>query len=419
MPALLAEMHKCQTLQALAEQQFMIPEMSTEEAKETEDGKSAPPTSFRTINGVTKDQLESLYVFAHMLYDQGAYGECADLLVVYNQQLKIVEKDPEASSMVSLERQLNVKWGLLACYILGSKWEQAAFAALVLDATLDDKITKKTELMKQRTVLAHWLLFIIFKAPSEKVEHAQIAKCIEMFISEKYLTLMSFRAPYLFRYAAACFMVYRHEKSFKDDLMHVLAKEYIKQDDGTVLTSIGEPAEKDLLIEFLLALFTKTDYDLASSLLAQFGSADDENTHLYRNDYFLHDKGDQFVLNSRILVFENYCKMHQSVEVSTVASKMAMSVAEAEAWIVEKMRTGRLGNANISFEGERAFVSFERRLNTERTYSQIVDKTKNMAYRLYMLQVNAGVVVNPKKKDAGNLTSISPDIAVKLAGVQN
>jgi len=64
--------------------------------------------------------------------------------------------------------------------------------------------------LKQRTCLAHWLLFIVFKIPSDKtdiIERGQVAKVIEMPISEKYLTLMSFYAPHLFSMLrhASCF----------------------------------------------------------------------------------------------------------------------------------------------------------------------------------------------------------------------
>lgn len=409
MPALLSELHKCQTIQAMSEAVFHIPEIDPQQVQQqAQEQQQQAPTSFRQVNGVSKEQFQNLYKYAHKIYGQGNYSDCADLLVVYNQQLRILEKDPEAE--VTLERQLNVKWGLLACYILEGKWEQAAFAALILDAVIDEKITKKQEVLKQRTCLAHWLLFIVFKIPSDKtdiIERGQVAKVIEMLISEKYLTLMSFYAPHLFRYAAACFMFYKHDKTFKDDLVHILGHEYRKVNEENTNSDI---MEKNDLIEFLLALFIDMDFEKAKTLLSQI-----QTTYPYANDYFLHDKAELLSLNCRILVFENYCKIHQSVEVSTVAERMAMSVQDAEAWIVDKMRLGKLPFASIFFdESDKAFVSFERKTNKDVAYKTIVDKTNTMAYRLYMLQVNSGTIVN--KKDTLNLTDISPEINQHLVG---
>ncbi len=79
----------------MTEAVFHIPEMPAAPA-EGEQQTQQQPTSFRQVNGVTKEQFQNLYAYAHMIYGQGNYSDCADLLVVYNQQLRILEKDPEA-----------------------------------------------------------------------------------------------------------------------------------------------------------------------------------------------------------------------------------------------------------------------------------------------------------------------------------
>jgi len=202
-------------------------------------------------------------------------------------------------------------------------------------------------------------------------------------------------------------MFYKHDKTFKDDLVHILGHEYRKVNEENTNSDV---MEKNDLIEFLLALFIDMDFEKAKTLLSQI-----QTTYPYANDYFLHDKAELLSLNCRILVFENYCKIHQSVEVSTVAERMAMSVQDAEAWIVDKMRLGKLPFASIFFdESDKAFVSFERKTNKDVAYKTIVDKTNTMAYRLYMLQVNSGTIVN--KKDTLNLTDISPEINQHLVG---
>ena len=53
----------------------------------------------------------------------------------------------------------------------------------------------------------HWILWILFKSPESKV--------VDLFMSEKYLALMSLRCPWMLRYAAGVFLMnkkYRHER---------------------------------------------------------------------------------------------------------------------------------------------------------------------------------------------------------------
>jgi len=227
-----------------------------------------------------------------------------------------------------------------------------------------------------------------------------------MFISEKYLTLMSFYCPHVLRYAAAAFVLNLSLKDkirgLKDDVMHVLKNEKLRYSDPVT--------------SFLLALYVDMDFDLAKTYLLE------AKEEIFRRDYFLKDRTHEFVQNARISIFETYCKIHQSVEIATIGDKMAMSVEEAEAWIVEKMRTGKLERATISFNSTTdgsgsasgGSVSFERKnLGGFNDYSHVMNKTANTSYRLFMLQVNAGDVVN--KKDPASLTQISPDIAEHLS----
>jgi len=199
-PQTFAELQKCASIQAMQDAVFHVPKYAPQAGAEAVAGEGQPapaqqPQTFEEIRGVSKEAFDALYEYIFCQFRQGNYGMCIDLLVVYNQQLKILEKDPEAE--VTYDKQLSVKWGLLACYILEQKWEQAAFAAVLLDQIIDEQAQtlsmsssgfgllgaadgpenagtgaasgaasrngKKGEVLKQRAMLVHWLLFIIFK----------------------------------------------------------------------------------------------------------------------------------------------------------------------------------------------------------------------------------------------------------------
>merc|ERR1719343_1362346 len=101
--------------------------------------------------------------------------------------------------------------------------------------------------------LLHWMCFIIFKAPKELFEHQLIAKTIDIFMSEKYLALISLQCPYMLRYAAAAFILHKRLKNMAKDLVHVLVQD--------------RENYKDPLTEFLVSLYQEMDFEKAQSYL--------------------------------------------------------------------------------------------------------------------------------------------------------
>ena len=56
------------------------------------------------------------------------------------------------------------------------------------------------------------------------------------------------------------------------------------------------------------------------------------------NDFFLVESLDDFIENSRMMIFEQFCRIHQCISISMLAEKLNMSTEEAERWIVNLIR---------------------------------------------------------------------------------
>ena len=60
------------------------------------------------------------------------------------------------------------------------------------------------------------------------------------------------------------------------------------------------------------------------------------------NDFFLVACLDDFIENSRMMIFETFCRIHQCISISMLAEKLNMSTEEAERWIVNLIRNAKL-----------------------------------------------------------------------------
>lgn len=101
---------------------------------------------------------------------------------------------------------------------------------------------------------------------------------------------------------------------------------------------------------------------------------------------------------SPLQVFSCYCRIHESVEIASIAERMQMSPSQAEAWIVQLIMSGKLSGAVIDHDevnqaGGRVYFPQE----PTSVHQQVCDRTKNMAFRLYLLQKNCEGMLGKKK----------------------
>jgi len=92
-------------------------------------------------------------------------------------------------------------------------------------------------------------------------------------------------------------------KHMSKDLLHVLTQDRDRYTDP--------------LVEFLLALYQDMDFEKARNELA--------NVAVLQQDFFLCEKAEYFRTQARMGIFYIYCRIHQCVDIETIADKMDMS----------------------------------------------------------------------------------------------
>merc|ERR1711990_704051 len=109
-------------------------------------------------------------------------------------------------------------------------------------------------------------------------------------------------------------------------------------------------------------------------------------------DYFLAEAWSEFEENARLLIFETYCRIHQCINIDMIASRLNMTPADAELWIVKLIQNAKL-DARIDSEKSRVVMSKA----PPSVYQQVIEKTKNLSFRSTMLLSNLEKRENEKK----------------------
>merc|ERR1712096_439129 len=240
-------------------------------------------------------------------------------------------------------------------------WEAAGDLVLKLDEAYDTATVKipRYELVLNRTWLLHWTLFIVFKSDSPAVAR----KMMDFFLQEKSLQIISVGCTHLLRYVAALLIL--HKNLQESRAQELLGK--IRQDCHWY---------SDPITKFLEALFFDVDFDSAQELLGEIGPVLD-------HDYFLQDIKEEFREHCRLLIFETYCRIHQSINLNMIAEKLQMSRDEAEVWIVKLIQQAKL-DAKIDSETHRVVMTRQ----PPSVYQKVLDRTKSVGVRTQVLNMN-------------------------------
>merc|ERR1712194_799618 len=100
----------------------------------------------------------------------------------------------------------------------------------------------------------------------------------------------------------------------------------------------------DPIVEFVDCLCVKFNFELAQSKLAQCEA-------VLSTDFFLCKQTSLFMEEARVFVFENYCRIHNKIDLRALGDKLAMDQDQAERWIVDLIRNADLDAKIDSAEG--------------------------------------------------------------------
>ncbi|XP_068658292.1 eukaryotic translation initiation factor 3 subunit E-like [Aristolochia californica] len=302
------------------------------------------------------DQIEALYQYAKFQFECGNYSGAADYLYQYR------------ALCTNPDRSLSALWGKLAAEILMQNWDIALEELNRLKEIIDSKnFASPLNQLQNRIWLMHWSLFIFFNHENGR------NGIIDLFFQDRYLNAIQTNAHHLLRYVATAVIVNKRRRNMLKELIKVIQQE--------------QYCYKDPITEFLECLYVNYDFEGAQKKLR-------ECEDVIMSDPFLGKRvddanfstvplRDEFLENARLFIFETYCRIHQCIDIAMLAEKLNMGYDEAERWIVNLVRNAKL-DAKIDAKSG-TVVMGPNHLNV---YEQIIENTKQLAVRTFMLAKN-------------------------------
>lgn len=144
----------------------------------------------------------------------------------------------------------------------------------------------------------------------------------------------------------------------------------------------------DPITRFVYALYVKFDFVEAEKELALCSP-------VLEQDYFVSSVNlkDRFLEAGKLAICETFCKIHSTIDIGMMATKLGKTNEEAERWIVNLIRNSKL-EAKIDSAKNLVVVStqvshrnFTVNPKVPSVHQQLLDKTK-------ALSIRAGVVAN-------------------------
>jgi translation initiation factor 3 subunit E len=291
---------------------------------------------------ISTDDIEVLFKFAKFQFECGNYSAASDFLVQYR------------GLCTKLEKSFSALWGKFASEILLQHWNEALEDLNKLQEYIDSKsFSSALAQLQQRIWLIHWSLFVFFNHENG------MNFLVDMLMQDRYINAIQTGAPHMLRYLAAAVIINKKRRNVLKELIKLIKSEkYIYSDPVT---------------DFILCLFVDYDFEGAQKKLKECET-------VLANDYFLTACVDDFVENARLFIFETYCRIHETIDMKMLATKLNMDQESAEKWIANLIRNARL-NAKIDSQQGTVVMGSQH----PGVYEQIVDKTKNLTARTYHL----------------------------------
>lgn len=284
--------------------------------------------------------VDLVYGCAKFKYECGNYSEASEYLYFYR-----VVAPPDHKDMSS------AMWGKLSCSVLMQDWDTALEDLNKLRKDIDETLNVTSlEKLQQRAWLIHWSLFVYFNHPKGQDE------IISVFLYQTdYLNAIHTCCPHIMRYLTAAVVTSKRRPSLLKDLVKVIRQ--------------ASSFYRDPVTEFVECLYINFDFDSAQEKLVECEKVLDY-------DFFLVACRAEFIENARLSIFETFCRIHNCISVSMLATKLNMSTDDAERWIVNLIRNAKL-DAKIDAKEGHVVMNTQ----TQSIYQRVIDKTKSLAFQ--------------------------------------
>lgn len=318
----------------------------TEECHKLCAEKNFTPEYLAANHEVTAECITGLYTCAKFKFECGEYNVAANYLYYYG--LLVNEDSAEA---------LKALWGKLASEILSEHWIEAELDLNKLKAAIDKSYGSKLEQLQMRSWMLHWSLFVFFNHPKGR------DGLVDFFLA--HIDTVQNNCPWLLRYLAAAVITNKRRRSVVTNVVRAIREENYTYSDP--------------ITSFLERLLVHFDFDGAQEQLRECES-------VLVSDYFLSAfsaEGEfvgEFMENARMFIFETYCRIHRRIDLSSLAAKLNMEVADAERWVVELIRVASL-NAKIDCSENHVLM----KVQYPSIYERVINTTKDLSFRSFLL----------------------------------
>jgi translation initiation factor 3 subunit E len=300
---------------------------------------------------VTDVHLRVLFDCARLRFDFGEYEAAAYYLGIFRDLSPI---DSELSN--------NALWGKFAGHILTMQWDEADKDREILRGMLIRSSTSsrssEVEMLQQRSWLLHWSLFVFANHPKGK------ENLIDTFLQDININVIQLNCPWLLRYLAVAIITLK--KRWGNNVK-VLAR----------LISNEQRGSNDPIIAFVEELLVNFNFDAAQRKL-------DACKSVIKTDFFLFSFSlttiDEFMESARLLIFETYCRIHETIDLRQLAVRLGLSHEESEKWVVELIRSSQL-DAKIDSTGQKVVMSVPQ----VSVHQQVIEKTRDLTVRTRLL----------------------------------
>mmetsp|Transcript_50902 Transcript_50902/g.58852 ORF Transcript_50902/g.58852 Transcript_50902/m.58852 type:complete len:516 (+) Transcript_50902:109-1656(+) len=279
---------------------------------------------------------------------------------------------------------LQVLWGRLACEILVEGWEAASVALDAVKAALESLVSSKRmsaiEALSERTWLLHWSLFVYWNNSAK----GGLEQLVELFHTERYKQAITTNAPHLLRYLTAAVLLCKRRITKKAAAgSNAEARRLMKN----LINVMQDCDYSDPIVEFVNCLCVKFDFESAQTKLQECEKVLDA-------DFFLCKQTGLFMEEARVFVFENYCRIHNKIDLEALGKKLAMNEDEAERWIVDLIRNANLDAKIDSKEGCVVMGG-----SVQSVYEQVMERTRDLNVRSAAMAQNLNKLLGQARKE--------------------
>jgi translation initiation factor 3 subunit E len=285
---------------------------------------------------------------------------------LYDKSLEILNKLKKLD--MPEHQMLAVSWGHLACSILLGEADEAISELTQLRDLLDASSLDKFSLLKNRSWLLHWSLFVFFfLSPNEdsKPSLAGPTMFLDFVFQDKYMNALQTTNLHLLPYVIFSVVVLNRSASY--------SRRNVLSEVKKIVRFQNESTSSDPFVGFFSGIFMEFDFQVSLKNLHACGE-------LLKQDPFLGSYRHLFLEEASVLYFEAYCRVHEVIDVALVQEIKkidgpSLSVEQAKAWVNELIRQNRID----------AKIHSDNRIIVDCTFpslhQKVIDRTKAFASR--------------------------------------